>query len=145
MYTPKYQEMFDRSIGKLIDQGHKAMEEHHCVMQTCIGSRCAIGWLIPDNMIEDYTHGNLYEIAQKQAFCELWGLEPISKEIGAEEPEHMAFLRTLMYLHDGGYIFEPRKYLTVHGQEHFSRLEEFGVDTTALVAHCQRLVDKETL
>jgi hypothetical protein len=47
------QEMFDRAIGKLLQQGQPAKdEEGSCVYRANDGSRCAIGWLLSKKALD---------------------------------------------------------------------------------------------
>ncbi len=80
------QEIFDFVVNKLLDQGHGSTDERgRCMYRADNGSRCAIGWLMPDTWVA------------KEDFCYTGTLKKYDVRVSVEQ---LFFLEDLQRAHD---------------------------------------------
>jgi hypothetical protein len=93
------QDMFDHSARAILVQGHPATApEGSCVYRNASGSRCALGWLIPDEFIdacEDVFAGS-------NGLIQLLEVSPDTQDLAQVLRNHRGFLLELQTAHDSG-------------------------------------------
>jgi hypothetical protein len=90
------QDMFDHTARSLLQQDGRCMEDTDCAYQNSEGSRCAVGWLIPDDFISDaaQVQGALADLVDSLE------REPRSDRLRVVLGKHYDVLRGLQSAHD---------------------------------------------
>ena len=89
------QEVFDYSVGKVIEQGAKAVNQYNqCIYRAVNGNKCAFGHLIPDSLYRDtFEDKTARSILRK-------GGNGYSSKLAASLEQHEYLITDLQTAHD---------------------------------------------
>ena len=102
------QEVFDFSVGKVIEQGNPAISEDCCAYRTGYGNKCAFGHLIPDSLykrsFENVTSNGIINSAVKNP--------QYSPALAASLECHGSLITDIQRSHDNSSHYEGENFVT---------------------------------
>lgn len=99
------QEIFDKAVGNILDQGRLAHSDQGCYYLSHDGkTRCAIGWLVDEETARGWTSDDGKESSGLAGVAETLGLERVqaafeANDVPAFEPD-INWLISLQEVHD---------------------------------------------